>query len=359
MAIKSYVPTLTLVLLIVLTLAATELVLEARAYNRGWNTLVFGMRAPTPSAGSGGPAAIAPQEGFGPTGDFPFRSRIAVRQKTEDVQRIWVASSSYGEDVFVPSERIFPNLIPGALARSGRPSVQVLNASKAGLTVDDNTRLIEAEGARWYVDLYVLYQMSNDIGQLSKYPTSRANSSPTDGPPPREGAPSTGALAWVTRLLENTTVYQNLKSLFAPLINGSKRLSDRIDPVAVSSFEGRVERFVDAAHAAGGKAVLCTFAVSDLDVAGGAPPLDVAMSVLKFNDQLSYRGWQDAVRSFNDTIRRVAERRNVVLIDVAEAMSGHREYFRDFFHFSEKGHSHLADVVGSNEALVSALAKQQ
>jgi hypothetical protein len=126
------------ILWIGLFLALAEVALEYRAYLRGWDTMIFGAVRSEP--GRSEPRPGLPK--FGPTADFPFRGPVVKGPKPADSVRIWVAGGSHGEDIYLPPDVVFPNVIGSNLQLQG-VSVQVLNASRAGVPIDGDLAFLK------------------------------------------------------------------------------------------------------------------------------------------------------------------------------------------------------------------------
>ena len=349
---RKYINNLSVIGLIITFIIIIEVGLEYRAYSKGWNTLLFGMKVREIVSNQ---QKKSPH--YGPTNKFPFRSKIIANKKPNGAVRIWVSSSSYGEDIYVAADKIFPNLIGGATTLKVFETIQVLNASKAGLTVKSNTLELKKNGEIWLPDIVILYQMSNDISQLSAGNFSKNNVDLVEeddlSAEIEKHRPN-----YLIRIVERLTFYRNLKSLVTPMLNQAKFLSDSIDADANDEFKRRVEEFVIEAKNNGAEVVLCTFAISHDGRYLNDPPAAIMNSVLKFNEKLSYKGWVNTVKSFNDIIRKTAEKHNVILVDLYKEVTGKREYFRDFFHFTKKGHKKVAELISSNKKFILLLGKQ-
>lgn len=327
-------------------LAAIEIGLEYRAHRRGWESLLWG-----------GPVGqvedVAPREGaskvpetrraVGPRPDFPFRSVVVPRERSPGVFRAWVASASHAEDIYTDVQQIFPTRLQTRLAARGAPS-QVLNASRAGNTIGQNVRDLQTVAPRWRPDAVVLYQMSIDIVGLSKRYLAAG---PADGQAQQAG-PATAALpaaSPVARLAEQTSVYTLAKANVTPLVAAQRVLYDDLGADAENEFVQRLEEFVRAVRELGATPVLCTFATSYRRDELATLPFEVRQFMLRYNMYLSPRGWLDTIQRLNERIEQVARSEHVPLVDLAEAITGKRDLFRDFVHFSTVGHERVAELI--------------
>lgn len=305
-----------------LVLVAVEVALEARAYRRGWDTLLFGQAALT---------ADDAERDFGPTDAFPFRSRVVSPERTPGTQRLWIASASYALGGNLPVEEIFAERLDARLRGRGvRP--EVLNAGRVAFAIPDNVRELAAAGPRWKPDVVVLYQMSTDVDELSRLLLGTTGLSAASG---AEG------LDWGSQLVDRTTLQPLLKEHVSSRVTLLRPLVDTLGEAGERAFEERVRSFLAAVRALGAQPVLCTFATSH----DRASPEALPPHVFRFNLRLSRKGWHDTVDAWNEVLRRVARTEGVPLADVAAVLLGRPEAFVDFVHFSAPGHDAVARVL--------------
>jgi hypothetical protein len=318
-----------------------EVALEYRAHRRGWDTPVFGAVRSEHSEPRSGPS------NFGPTTGFPFRGPVVNGPKPADTVRIWVAAASHGEDIYLPPDVVFPNAI-GSKLQSNGVSAQVLNASMAGAAIDGDLRFLKREFGRWQPDVVVLYQMSLDIGLLSRRYLgpfkAKANEEGADDQLP--AAPAS-ELSWAGRLYQKTTSYELLHAVVTTRISAMRPSHDDIGTEARATFRRRLVHFVDEVRALGAEPVLCTFSTSFSPTAAAPVPEDIVLFAHRFAERLSARGWLAAVEQLNGVIRDVAEERRVLLVDTAAVLAGREELFRDPVHFTAAGHGVLADTIAA------------
>ncbi|MFC1639643.1 hypothetical protein ACFL3B_02650 [Gemmatimonadota bacterium] len=336
-----------------LFLLALEVGLEARAHRRGWESILFG-----PGTVQSGDISQMAQDTtleLGPTPAFPFRSPVVTPWKTDSGIRIWFGSASYGEDTRVPAPDIFPNLAGSLLHHRIGRSVEVLNASRAGLTIANNARDLEALGPTWTPDYAVLYGLSMDLGLLSEqFLGAGVVDDPDRGKAsdPKETELVSGPFRYLSKLYETTTLYSQLKSHVTTLITEQQILADSLPAVALDSFRATVNAFVDAAIGIGATPVLTTFATSySLD---DPEPLSLASKrfILRYNPYLKPQGWLAAVKSLNSVFWEVAGERDITLIDLDSELTSHHDLFRDPVHFSVLGHSEAATLLADGIAQI-------
>lgn len=345
-------------------LVLLEVALEVRAHARGWDTLLFGDATP---------AAEDAETDFGPTDDFPFRSRVVPRDAPPGTTRIWLGSSSYAEDVRQPPDRLFLALAEDTLRARGF-DVQMLNSSRGGATSVDNLADLLVQADAWDVDVAVLYQMTNDIDALTRFvfegdpesdaivdddlrdvfalsPAERDRSATVDlDPEPRPV--NDRIMASIQQVFEATSTYAQLKNQITSRLTRGRVLAARLGDDGNALFIRRVEAFLDACDDLGVRPVLCTFATSHTAETLDAMPADSVDNLFRYNIHLSVRGWIASVAELNDALRELAERRDVPLIDLAAELTGRADLFRDFTHFSREGHEAVARVFADGLAEV-------
>jgi len=139
---------------------ALELGLEVRHQMKGYETLLLDPLLRTTRSSithaSVGSASIMVD------GRHVFRSRPVPVERVPGTTRIWIASASHAEHNSLPLSDIFPSRICHALYLRGN-RCEILNASKAGLSIDDNLRWLHELGGKYRPDYAVLYQQSSEI----------------------------------------------------------------------------------------------------------------------------------------------------------------------------------------------------
>lgn len=269
------------------------------------------------------------------TTSFPFRSR---EPEPRDRAPLWLASSSYGEDVSLPVEDLFATLLA---ERLGRP---VINASHGGYTLRSNLEELEREGPRFHPRLVLLYQMSNDIDQLSERLAAGLPASQAPGAP----ASASESFAPVSPWVQQLTTYRQLKSQVSSRLAEHLPLWDDLsDPSAIDAFREHVAAFVDGVEALGATPVLITFATAYTPSDANAIPRSVARQNLAMNIVLSPLGWTRSVERFNVVLVNIARERGLVCIDLAAELHGHPELFRDLWHFTPAGHARVAELLAA------------
>lgn len=328
-----------------LCLLLLELGLEFRAAARGHRAVLL-MRDP------GVDAAPNPNAVFGPRPDFPYRSRVTAPAEAAAAHAVWLASSSYGEDVYIPVRELFATHLATAL---GQP---VINASRGGMTIPLNVAALRTEAAAFAPEFALLYQMSNDLDQVAtelaaRMPTGATPGGATEGDP-QDPAPTTATgFAPVAPWFQEMTVYRHLKGHVASRLAQHLPLWDAMpDPaLARSLFLARVTTFVEAARAVGAQPVLITFATAYDNTNVDQVPGALARQNLAMNTTLSSRGWIATITAWNAALKAYGAEAGIPVIDLAGTFTGRTELFRDFWHLTPEGHAavgaFLADALAA------------
>jgi len=315
-------------------LLVVELGLEARAVSRGWEGFLLGKHA-------GWNTDLDPL--YGPDAEFPFRSLRIEPERDPARKRLWLASSSYGEDIQLLPGEIFPNRLVQELGAGG-VTAEMLNASRAGLHVRSNTSELGELGPVWKPDVVLLYQMSNDIDHISEL-DARAAAGAEPGTPGAAEEPAAAGPSLVARWAERMTTYRHLKTQVTTRLTSARPLRDDLGEDGEALYLARVSEFVDVARRLGTEPVLCTFATSHGPADLAELPPAYEQQILSINVELSMRGWAATVERWNEGLRNLARAEGLMLVDVAAEMRGRPELFRDFWHFTPEGHAQVAGVI--------------
>ena len=326
---------------IALVLLAIEVPLEFRAYGRGYQTFLFGWRGITPSA----PTEGAKARSFGPTPSFPFWSEVVPETLAPDEVRYWITSASHAAETQLPLDLIFPVVLSDLCRERARPC-QVLSASAPGFTIVASAEQIELLSARYPPKQVVIYQMANDVIELSRLAFSGASLEVE----PTATKPAASEEAFSPRVLthqfvDNMTSHQLLRTNLTNRVVAQRILHDELPEAARKVFMARLSAFVRTAKEHKTVPVLCTFATSHRSDQIDQFPEAHRLKLFAFSRELSMRGWAKTVDLLNDEIRALARAENLQLIDVAAQISGRHELFRDFYHFTPEGHRAVAGVL--------------
>ena len=309
-----------------------ELTLEYRASIRGYDSLLFKPHSdPVLSRDR-----IDQTHDYGPTAEFPFRSRVISPEKDPGVRRVWIASASHAEDVRMPPDQIFPSLLESQLNKEGLPC-QVINASQAGFRLSDNARMLESLGPDWQPEVVIVYQMSMDLVSNYKFNTGML---PIDPSPTHGLGNSFGK--WMQRYLEKTTTYELLKGNLTVRLNEAASFASEAPRLDQTAFISEINDLANVCRRLGARMYVCTFAFSN---PRGDFPREYVLALQKWAPGLSPNGWVVTIEDWNEAIRDGAK--NFRVIELDRELSGSPSLFRDPVHFSAEGHRRVAKELGS------------
>ena len=329
---------LRILLYILILLIFLETVVEIRAYFRGYDTILFGKNVALKNQNKNKTADLK----FGPNELFPFRSPISTVQKSSGVIRIWIASSSFTEDIYLPVEKIYPTIL-GELLNRNEHKFDILNAAHAGENIYRNCLNLQELGPVWKPDYVLLYQMTLEISLISRIVFGNeiaplALNESTNNKTSRQ-------ISWAQRTLEETTIYKHLKEYVTSILKRSKILQHTMGEEGEREFENLIRYFLGVCKRLNVKPILCTFATSHLKSDLPNLPLKIRNWWFVYNDYLSEKGCFDTLERFNKVITKIADEENCMLIDLKSEIGGRKEYFRDFVHFSIEGHRAVAELL--------------
>ena len=91
--------------------------------------------------------------------------------------------------------------------------------------------------------------------------------------------------------------------------------------------------------------MLCTFPTSHTAETAESMPPDSVGNLFRYNIYLSVLGWIASVAELNEGLRAIAAERDVPIFEVAEAVTGRSDLFRDFTHLNREGHEVVSQIL--------------
>jgi|GEM_PF-6591243 len=359
----------TLLLWIALFLVLGEVALELRAKGKGYGALLFDRGALasvfSDEATNVSAEATTAVDGFGPTADFPFRSRVVDEVAPAGTTRIMIASASYAEDRKQPVTAIFPVLLEDELRARGF-EVQVLNASSNAYSLGTAARVLTEELPRWEPDLVLVYHYSNDLDEIAPRvlsvagggaPNATAGDAEASGDDADEGTPRTEReRPWPSRLMEATTAYAQAKNQIKARLVGLRLLEPTLPPEVLAALRERLDAVRAVTESSGAELVLVQFACSHPASQGGSLPAPYRNNLFRYNSYLSERAWREGVGDWNTLLAGYGATHDLAVLDLPRDLAGRHECFRDFCHLKELGHQVAARSLA--DALEPLLAER-
>jgi len=323
------------VIVLVLLIASVETLLEVRHYYRGFDTLLFGKRAPSVSS-----EATLSTSTFGPTPTFPFRSLIP-KNNTEQLRSIWIASASHAEHIRFPADALFPNLICAHI-KPTEPCF-VVNGSKAGMNIDSNLALLGEWKNSVKPKTAMLYQMAIFLADEQSSST-KEDSIQTE----KASTPHTfdAAMKPLHTMLQSSSLYLHISEYITANLEiyGPR---DATLPGIEAEYAKKLKTFITYCNNNNIEPVLTTFAIAHHSNNLHIAKRSFLTTLIRQNKKLSVKGYIDTVEKLNATIRTVALDYNVRYVDIAKRIGGQPEYFVDFVHFNQAGHKVVAQEIAN------------
>lgn len=348
----------TLLLWTALFLVLGEVALELRARARGYGGLLFSPDALT-SVFTGEDVNVSTEpttavDGFGPTTDFPFRSRIVAETPPPGTTRIFIASASYAEDRQQAVTDIFPVLLEDELRTRGY-DVQIVNASSNAYSLGTAARVLREQGPRWKPDLVLTYHYSNDLDELAPRllsvagggaPNASGEEAPVEALDGADGTPRTETERPLpSRLMEATTAYVQAKNQIKARLVALRVLEPTLPPVLLAGLRERLEAVHAVVESLDAELVLVQFACSHPASQGGSLPTPYRNNLFRYNSHLSERAWREGVEQFNTLQAGYGAAHGLAVLDLPRYLAGEHAYFRDFCHLTPRGHRAAAQAL--------------
>jgi hypothetical protein len=321
-----------LIAMIAAYLILAELALEIRDVSRGYHAVFFDW---VKSATKMYCEFNSPNDLLAADADvgFPFRSKYVEPLKRPGVKRIWILSSSYAEDIYIPMEEVWPNRLDFILEATRPGRFEVINAAKAGMDMTDGLNKLSRYYPIYVPDIIVSYNMTNDITKIARKSFSVANSS---------NIPASVITHWSDNIINNTTLYAKAVTTIRTRVISGKILADSLDYKETQSYDKSIEKLREFCYRKGIVLVMCTVATRDTKNSSYKKIAEDIRFLFASNPYLSAIGWVVTVDELNGRLRGIDEDKNTKIVDLAKDISGQDSLFRDFIHFTREGHMEVA-----------------
>jgi|GEM_PF-2362962 len=325
-----------------------ELALEYRHHKLNYATPIFG-QASTPDTK---PTNHNSQGNlYGPTADFPFRSKVVPIGKHKSYHPvIWIASASHAEHIRLPAIKVFPNRICEFM--ESPISCIAFNGSRAGMSISDNIRLLEKSLSEYKPSIAILYQMSLAIEEQQRILTTRSKSSKSTSfaNPLIDFKP-------ISKLFQRTSIHQHLSDYVGGNIKLQASLKGVLPDDSRKQYMSDIRKFVEFCQNNNIVPILTTFATSHSIDNLSEMPRSLKTNFVRYNTYLSPEGWVNSTAALNKSVQTYAATNSISLIDINAVIGGRPEYFVDFVHFNETGHKIIAETISHSLTTDPELAK--
>lgn len=273
---------------------------------------------------------------------FPFNSRpITVSNYNSLDLKLWVSSASHAADHHGIDNQ-FSNLLCRFLENK---SCYVLNASKAGILLEDNITFLKHNVAEWHPDYVLLYQAYLDIHNSSKFNTNQTSEAKANNKKPRV-AEKFKKILHVDKLLRSTVLRNYSRNYLGSLFLLATPLLNDMPATERESFKMRLLQFIKETRKAGTIPILTTLVSAYGD---SHEPIDWRYKawLMRYFEGYSPETISLLIRDYNALIRRVGSQNNVLVIDLERLWTnvGRKNQFDDFVHFTKSGHQQIARII--------------
>ncbi|MDW3094733.1 MAG: AMP-binding protein [Gammaproteobacteria bacterium] len=250
----------------------------------------------------------------------------------ENESRIAIVGASTVMGAYAETnENTFPYLLSNQLKEIIDNPVNVINAGIEGHSVSDSLKLVEGIIYDLNPTMIIVYPGFNDITTLCN-----ANN-------------ETGSKVYSLPYLQLPNWIQSKEmirknTLFVRDHKNSRFNSLNPNDVDPSAYRNDIEKLVVSIKQQGITPVLATVARSFNNV---EPELknELAVSALYFYHCLDLEGLLAITDLYNQQIRKVAEKHDILLIDASRSMPGGNKYFVDAGHFTLTGEQKMAKII--------------
>ncbi len=274
-----------------------------------------------------------------------FRSPESVLTPVAGCARVMTLGSSetFGTDTQSPN-REYPAQLSDTLAHYG--CYQVMNAAIVGFATPSMIQLWNGWAARYHPDIVVI--LENPMFYLSE----RAPSFPGPGPAGRQ----TGGPWWTPRLLDKAQlvvefpdviqrlrVQRKLKQLTAG--HPDEWFFRSVPADRLAQYRQDLDSLITTVRSHGAEPVLASYPIRF-----GATPRPEDNDLLAAWRQFSPRATTETMLTFANAaaqaVRELGQERQVVVADLSRIMTGKREWFADFVHYTDAGAAIVAGEIG-------------
>lgn len=257
-----------------------------------------------------------------------FRGEAPAVPKPAGLLRVVVLgdSTTFGLEA-TDDDAVWVSQLESELRGTHGVNVETVNAGVPGYTLSDALAVFDERIAPLEPDIVVLQQVTTDIAAHSR--KQFASTASTEKPDS------------LKQIFESHSLFLNLLKVNSSAWTSrwlATQRHDSLDDAGVHKYRNDLEIFVRKVQQRGWSVALCTAARSFGDPSAPSSQYELAASSLMHNPALSLAGLNDAFDRYNQSIRDVAGRPGILLIDLDRMIPRRGEYFVDAVHFNDAGH---------------------
>jgi lysophospholipase L1-like esterase len=278
-----------------------------------------------------------------------YRGREFTYTKPDNTIRIVFYGGSQVFDICTHNDEHWPGKVEEALHKAGKNSIEVINAGIPGHSSHDSFGKLFSEGCGWKPDYVILCNAWNDIKDF-RFSTGLLR---LRKPLQNEQSPFWYYVNPHDKFLcEHSQLFVRLRRRWLAWqystgtglegeIPAGNIMSDTLCQIPLDQYRLSVEMFIDCARRCGAVPILMT-----------QPRLVVLHNSKEDRKKIMYEyvglTHEALCRAFaftDSTIRDVAEKEQVLLIDASAAITGQAPCFADHVHLNAHGSQKLAELV--------------
>ena len=277
-----------------------------------------------------------------------YRGPDATPTKPPGRCRIVIVGGSAVFDTWATEGNDWPRLTEKRLHELGRRQVEVINAGIPGHSSADAAGRLYTQLWMYEPDFVLLYNAWNDIKYFSTLSPERPLIAETRSYAPAEDPFQRyrGTLDW---LLSSSQLYVKLRTRYfrtkydvgSEGLQEGGDLADSFPEWGVEQYRIDLAAFVAAAHHAGAIPVMLTQATLAVSGASESDRERIAYEYVGLDHDTLVRAFD----SCTESMRTIAKKEDVLLLDVAASLSGRSELFRDHVHATAEGSRALARLT--------------
>ena len=241
------------------------------------------------------------------------------------------------------SDYVWPAVVTNVL-QDNYPSRQFdyINASVTGFTTKDSLVNLNDRAAQLEPDIIFIYHAINDIADNHWYLAKSQGVDVFYYP-----------WQWLTKPMKKSVLvnltYNNVRILLANNKNNKTAIKAKYDDeYMVSRLSGNLQNLVDRALEISSYVVIPTFATQLRENQTPEQKIIAAQTLFHSLPYMELKDIVTVIQSYNDVIRELGERENVIVIETESEIAGTQEMFFDSVHFTDEGSKRLGRHIAKH-----------
>ena len=349
----------------------TEFLFEIRAIHRGWRGFwiegIHRMFKPQKSEQLNAHLGSHGDESYSFTRS-PYVSK--KREGPHRALRIVVVGTSHSEDLRFPKEDLWVNQMGDRLREIGKrvsmqslSKTEMINASWSGLTLSSLYPRLEWVLKEYKPDAVIVYELSNSINQYCGMIRQGMAGVSSDGPLQDKELMMKNQRSYslvtiiglnplIKGLFGKTVVYEHLKSTIGVQIVDLMAKSDRMGSQGEQWYVEELRKYLSLCQKYRTLLILSEFLSGVDEKLEDATMRQAIKECFRYNNLLTEKGWLNTLTQFNQVTREFSKQYGIRFISARSEVGCSSEYFRDFVHFTRKGHRVMGRAMADTFAKI-------